>query len=66
MEISIRINIKHKIGNYHISVITEIELLSYPALSDAAENNVRNLLRELVIVELDDKVKEEAIKLRRA
>lgn len=52
-------------GNYYISVITEIELLSYPSLNDSSEKNIRNLLKELIIVDLDKQIKEEAIKLRR-
>ncbi len=52
-------------GNYNISVITEIELLSYPALNKTTENNIKKFLNELAIVELDSAIKEEAIKLRR-
>jgi len=52
-------------GNYGISIITEIELLSFPGLSDEEERKIRELLSALECVHLTDKVRDHAIKLRR-
>ncbi|MDD5308462.1 MAG: type II toxin-antitoxin system VapC family toxin [Deltaproteobacteria bacterium] len=53
-------------GEYSISVITEMELLSYPDLDEAGERAIRNLLADLEIVGLTPEVKERAIGLRRS
>ena len=49
-----------------ISVITEIELLSFQKLSNSEEKSVRALLSAMRIVSLDETIKEESIRLRRA
>jgi len=50
-----------------ISVITEIELLSKPALPPGEEENLRSLIAErMPIIDLTDTVKREAIALRRS
>ena len=53
-------------GEYFISVITEIELLSYPSLEARHERQIQGFLNEVVIVDLNSEVKQVAIKLRRA
>ncbi|WP_064036646.1 PIN domain-containing protein [Methylomonas methanica] len=52
-------------ANYHVCVITEIELLSYPALTteDAAE--ITSFLHDVTIVDLKFEIKKAAIDLRR-
>ena len=52
-------------GQYSISVITEIELLSFPGLSDGEELRIRNLLQSLVQIDLTAIVRDETVRLRR-
>ena len=39
-------------GDYFVSVITEMELLSYPTLDSAAESQIRSFLSEVTVVGL--------------
>lgn len=48
-----------------ISIITEIELLAFPNLTEEDEKHIKNLLRECSIVDLKQEVKELTIELRR-
>ncbi|MGA2609136.1 MAG: type II toxin-antitoxin system VapC family toxin [Terriglobia bacterium] len=50
---------------YFVSVISEMELLSYPSLDDAALAQIRSFLSEVTVVELTEEVRELAIGLRR-
>ncbi len=52
-------------AQYFISVISEMELLSYPSLDEAALTRIRGFLSEIRVVELDEEVREIAIDLRR-
>jgi predicted nucleic acid-binding protein len=52
-------------GGYAISIITEIELLSYPALSFDDERRINSLLATVTIVEITPAVRDAAIRLRR-
>ena len=52
-------------GKYSVSIITEIELLSYSGLSVVEEQKIRDLLFLLERVQLTDAVRDETIKLRR-
>lgn len=52
-------------GKYSISVITEIELLSFVGLSDEEERRIRDLLSALERVQLSDAVRDQTIRLRR-
>lgn len=52
-------------GHYSFSVISEIELLSFPGLSEEDEQKIGALLALLDRVELDQAVRLEAIKLRK-
>ncbi len=47
------------------SVITEMELLSYPKLSFEDDILIRSYLADLTIHDIDDAVKEETIRLRK-
>ena len=47
-------------------MVTEMELLSYPVLTDEEEKVIREVLADLTIVNLTTDVKEKAISLRRA
>jgi predicted nucleic acid-binding protein len=52
-------------GQYSVSIISEIELLSFPRLSAEEEQKIRGLLLLLDRLHLTDIVRDEAIKLRR-
>ncbi len=52
-------------GKYSISVITEIELLSFPGLPEEEEQRIRDLLLVLDRVQLSDAVRDLTIRLRR-
>ncbi len=53
-------------GEYLASVITEMELLSYPLLEARHEKQIQKSLSEVEIVSLSNEVKRVAIQLRRA
>jgi predicted nucleic acid-binding protein len=52
-------------GDYFASVITEIELLAYPKLKKKAENQIKNFLSELTVVDLKPEIKKLTIELKR-
>ena len=51
--------------NYIISVITEIELLSFPKLSEKEDKILRNFLKNFEIIYIDEKIKEKTISIRK-
>jgi len=53
------------VGQYFISVISEMELLSYPSLDESAKAKIEGFLSEVTVVGLTEKVKSLAIRLRR-
>ena len=53
------------VAQYAISVITEMELRSYPTLTESQEQWLQRLLNEIQTIGLTDAIKEEAIKLRK-
>jgi len=52
-------------GQYSVSIITEIELLSFSGLSAPEEQKIRDLLLLLDRIHLTDEVRDETIRLRR-
>ena len=52
-------------GEISCSVITEMELLSFPALTPSEEALIREMLANVTTYGIDQDVKEEAIRLRR-
>lgn len=52
-------------GQYGYSVITEIELLSWPKMQPQTETDCRDLLATMQRVELDAPIRESTITLRR-
>jgi len=54
------------LGEILCSVITEMELLSFPLLTSAEENMIRARLTSLMVYGIDEAVKEQTIRLRRA
>ena len=52
-------------GQYFVSVITEIELLSYPSLGSYEEMQIRKFLRNTTVVRIENHIKERAIAFRK-
>lgn len=52
--------------NPAVSVITEMELLSYQHITEAEESKIRKFLAKCVVVPLDNQVKDQAITFRKA
>lgn len=52
-------------GPYAISIITELELLSFPGISESEERDIRAFAQAVDCVPLNDDVKEHAIRIRR-
>jgi len=52
-------------ADFYVSVITEIELLSYPLLKMEDEAEIRSFLNDVTIIDLTEKVKHSAIAFRR-
>lgn len=48
-----------------ISFITELEILSFPKLTSESESQIRNLLKSCSLIELNTKIKEITIELRK-
>lgn len=53
-------------GIYYVSVITEMELLSYHALQRTEEQKIQAFLKHINIIELTPEIKIKTINLRRA
>ena len=53
-------------GRYGYSVITEIELLSFPALTATDTQIINNYLSNIVLLNLTESIKQKTISLRRA
>ncbi|TVP65134.1 MAG: type II toxin-antitoxin system VapC family toxin [Nodularia sp. (in: Bacteria)] len=52
-------------GQYFISVITEMELLSYPSLSLEEEKQIRDLIEKITVISIESNIKELAITFRK-
>ncbi|OYD97222.1 PIN domain nuclease [Nostoc sp. 'Peltigera membranacea cyanobiont' 213] len=52
-------------GQYFISVITEIELLSYPSLSLEEETKIIDFLNKITVVDIDNNIKNLTIAFRK-
>lgn len=52
-------------GQYFISVITEIELLSYPSLSPDEETQIIDFLNKITVVDIDNNIKNLTIAFRK-
>ncbi|SFR51245.1 hypothetical protein SAMN05216203_1031 [Marinobacter daqiaonensis] len=57
--------LKLPVNQYGASVITESELLSWPALTAEDEVKLREVLQKVAIIQLDKLVQDAAIKIRR-
>lgn len=52
-------------GEFYISFITELEILSYPSILPDEEKKLKKLLSETPIIDIDKEIKEQTIKFRR-
>lgn len=52
-------------GQYFISVITEMELLSYPSLSLEEEKQIRDFIEKITVISIESNIKELAITFRK-
>ena len=53
-------------ADYVVSVITKMELLSWPQLSEADEQQVMAVLSGITVLQLSSRIQESTIKIRRA
>lgn len=53
------------VGQFALPVISEMELLAWPSLDPAAEENVQNFLDSTTILELTPEIRRVAVRLRR-
>ena len=51
-------------GTISISVITEMELLSYPGLSQADEKQIKDFIGKVNLIDLTPNIRSEAVRLR--
>ena len=51
--------------NYSISIITEMELFSYPKLTEFEQTNIQRLLNHFEIFNITERVKEKTIEIRK-
>ncbi len=52
-------------GDYGISVITEMELLAWPSLTREEEERIRKFLKQLIVCELTPPIRARAVTLRK-
>jgi hypothetical protein len=52
-------------GKFFISVINELELLSYPHLSNEEEIKIKNFIDDIDVFDLTDEIKTETVRLRK-
>ncbi len=52
-------------AQYFVSVISEIELLSFPSITAQEEAQIHKMLNSMILVELTSRIKKETIFLRR-
>nr|WP_238718247.1 type II toxin-antitoxin system VapC family toxin [Petrachloros mirabilis] len=53
------------VGEFYLSVISEIEMLSYPAIAEAERLRVQRFLSQVTVVGINEDVKEHTIALRK-
>jgi len=57
--------LKLPVAQYVVSVITKMELLSWPALTPGDELKLREILQNLPVIELDPPIQDAAVKVRK-
>lgn len=53
------------LGQYFVSIITEMELLSYPHLSTDEEKQIHIFLNHLIVIGIENEIKQLAISFRK-
>lgn len=53
------------VGQHVISIVSEMELLSYPSLSTVEEEQIQNFMAQLSVINISDDIKQTAVQLRR-
>ncbi len=53
------------LGQYFVSIITEMELLSYPHLSTDEEKQIQIFLNHLIVIGIENEIKQLAISFRK-
>ena len=53
------------LGDYGVSVITEMELLSWPSLTAEEESRVNAFLSSVTVCDLTSRIRAQAVRLRR-
>jgi predicted nucleic acid-binding protein len=48
----------------YISIISEMELLSYENITDGEKKSIENFLQELVVININETIKQNAIKVK--
>ncbi len=51
--------------NFIVSIITEMELLSYPKISKSDEENLKSLLSNFEVINITEQIKDKTIELRK-
>ena len=59
--------LKHPLADneYCVSVITQLELLSYPALDQAAESTIETFLKQIEIIDLNQGIIRKTVEIRK-
>lgn len=52
-------------GEFLVSFITELEVLSYPSITPQEENQLKRFLRDIPIIDITAEIKEQTIALRK-
>ena len=60
-----RLAVPLPVGDYGVSVLTEMELLAWPSLTPGEETRVRTFLQTVTVCELTPAIREQAVRLRR-
>jgi predicted nucleic acid-binding protein len=53
------------VGEFYVSIISEIEMLSFSAIGQEEESRIRQFLSQVTIVGLSEEVKQSTIEIRR-
>lgn len=53
------------VGEFYLSIISEIEMLSFSAIGQEEESRIRQFLSQVTIVGLSEEVKQSTIEIRR-
>lgn len=52
-------------GEFSVSFVTELEVLSYPSITPQEENQLKRFLRDIPVIDITAEIKERTIDLRK-